>query len=375
MMRVAVLTSSRADYGIYMPLLKKLEADQFFDLKLIAFGTHLSRFHGYTINQILEDGFSVEERLESLILGETEEAISMAIGVTITKFSSLWKRLKPNIDLVFALGDRYEMFAAVAGSVPFNISVAHIHGGETTLGAIDNKFRHAITLMSDYHFVATREYADKVTQLIGRSDAVYHVGALSLDNLNASKLLTLEEFKNNYQIDLSLPTILSTFHPETVSVEKSEHHANILTEVFDKLSRKYQIIITMPNADTMGMLIRKKFANLIKQNQNVTGVENFGTLGYFSCMRSCSFLLGNTSSGIIEAASFGKYVINLGHRQDGRIKSGNVIDCPIEEKSIILASKKISINPRWNGSNFYYKEGASKAIKNILKGIWEKKLS
>lgn len=367
-MRIVVLTSSRADYGIYLPLLKALHAGEYFDLELIVFGTHLSRFHGYTVEQIEKEGFKIIERVESLILGDTKEAISNAMGNTIVKFSSIWQRLEKEVDLVFALGDRYEMFAAVTASVPFNIKIAHIHGGETTLGAIDNTFRHAITLMSSLHFTSTKEYAQKVASLIASDKNTYNVGALSLDNLTAFKLLNQEDFKNKYQIDISIPTILITFHPETVSVEKNASYAEILVNTFQDLSEEFQLVITMPNADTMGSVIRERFNELEGKKYSIIRIENFGTLGYFSCMKHCAFLLGNTSSGIIEAASFGKYVINLGNRQEGRAQSENIIDSNIKYSDILAAItdlKKKGIS--YKGTNVYHLKNSSQAIIKALK--------
>lgn len=367
-MRVAVLTSSRADYGIYIPLLQRLKEDDFFQLKIIAFGTHLSRYHGYTIDQIREDGFEVEEQIESLILGDTKEAISNAIGNTITKFSSLWQRLENEVDVLIALGDRYEMFAAVTAAIPFNIRVAHLHGGETTLGAIDNTFRHAITLMSSLHFVSISPYAQKVSELIGSTQNIFEVGALSLDGISSLPLYGKEEFLEKYNIDVSIPTILTTFHPETVSAEKNIDFTDTLVEVFGHLSSRYQIVITMPNADTMGSIIREKFNQLIQENERVIGIENFGKIGYFSCMKYCAFLLGNTSSGIMEAASFNNYVINLGDRQKGRIRGENVIDVPIEKDKIISAVKYIeSEGTIYRGENMFKKSGecSEEIIKNL----------
>lgn len=367
-MRIAILTSSRADYGIYLPLLKKLREDTFFDLKIIAFGTHLSHFHGYTLHQIEKDGFQIFKKLETLILGDSEAAISNAMGNTITKFSSLWNNIKGEVDLILALGDRYEMFAAVAASVPFNFKIAHIHGGETTLGAIDNKFRHTITLMSTLHFTSTANYAKKVAKLIGSKRNIYNVGALSLDNLKTLKLLSIKQFKKQFNIDLSIQTILTTFHPETVFIEKNIEHVNVLAASLSILSKRYQVVITMPNMDTMGNLIRERLSNLIDKNPNIIGIESFGTLGYFSCIKDCSFLLGNTSSGIIEAASLGKYVINLGNRQKGRAISKNVLNTSINKKNILNNVKKIEgLGFNFEEKNIYYHPDSANQIVKVLK--------
>ncbi|MFK7946515.1 MAG: UDP-N-acetylglucosamine 2-epimerase [Saprospiraceae bacterium] len=369
-MRIVVLTSSRADYGIYLPLLKKLKADNFFDLKIIAFGTHLSRFHGYTVERIEQDGFEIVEKLETLILGDSETAISNAIGNTVSRFAAIWEKLKNQVDLVFALGDRYEMFAAVTASIPFNIQIAHLHGGETTLGAIDNKFRHAITLMSSIHFAATESYCEKIKRLIGQEHYIFNVGALSIENLDNFQLLSKIAFQKQFNIDISIPTILTTFHPETVSIEKNETYTKILVDTFEKLSKDYQIVITMPNADTMGSMIRNYFVELSKKNSKIVCVENFGSLGYFSCIKYCSFLLGNTSSGIIEAASLGKYVINIGDRQKGRARSENVIDVEVDMVKILESVQKIKSD--YKGENVYYIENSSNKIIKALKDMNDK---
>jgi GDP/UDP-N,N'-diacetylbacillosamine 2-epimerase (hydrolysing) len=195
-MRVAVLTSSRADYGIYLPLLKALQQDPFFDLRVIAFGTHLSNFHGHTIDSIIDDGFKIDYQVENIVASDTSQAIATSMAVTAMKFSSIWALEKDTYDLVFSLGDRYEMFAAVSAATPYRVPIAHIHGGETTLGAIDNEFRHCLSIFASLHFTSTENYATKVASIKGSSENVYTVGALSLDNLQTISLLTLEEFKS-----------------------------------------------------------------------------------------------------------------------------------------------------------------------------------
>ena len=366
-MRIGVLTSSRADYGIYLPLLKELQKDDFFELKIIAFGTHLSPHHGYTLSNIENDGFSVEYTIDSMLIGDSPNSISTAMALTSMKFADFWKEHHREFDLVFCLGDRYEMFAAVSAGIPFEIKYAHLHGGETTLGAIDNIFRHSITIASAVHFCSTIEYAERIKQLIKDSENIYSVGALSLDNLKGLKLLTMQEFKKKYKIDLSVPTILFTFHPETVNSNRNSNYAETISKSLNTLSKNYQIVITLPNADTNNQVFRNNFIRLTKENQKIICVENFGTLGYFSCMKNCSFLLGNTSSGIIEAASLNKYVINLGYRQKGRLQSKNVYNCDINFSSIIELCKEISGKGNYEGENIYYQEGAVKKIISVLK--------
>ncbi|GAB2530927.1 UDP-N-acetylglucosamine 2-epimerase [Rufibacter soli] len=365
--KVLVLTSSRADYGIYLPLLKKLVDDPFFELKIIAFGTHLSHFHGYTLKQIHQDGFEVFKTIESLVLGDSPEAISSAIGLTQLKFAGIWADEKDKLDLIISLGDRYEMFAAVMAAVPFNIPIAHIHGGETTLGAIDNTFRHAITLASKLHFTSTEIHAARVKELTGQTEKIYNVGALSLDNIHNMELFTIPEFQKRFGIDIRIPTVLVTFHPETVSFEANLKHTNELIAALKELP--YQIIITMPNADTMGSAVREKLVAFAKQNPKVKSIESFGTLGYFSCIQHCAFLIGNTSSGIIEAASFGKYVVNIGNRQLGREGSANVFHCPVEKNAILSVIHQVESLTPYRGENIY---GSGKAADKIIAVLKQK---
>lgn len=367
-MKIVLLTSSRADYGIYRSLLQQLHQDTFFELQIIAFGTHLSAFHGFTLNAIIADGFEVKYTIESMILGDSAEAVATAMAVTTMKFASLWATLQKETDLLICLGDRYEMFAAVSASIPFNIPVAHLYGGETTLGAIDNKFRHSITHMSQYHFTATAQYAQRVARLIGSEQGVYNVGSLSLDNLEHMKLLNIEKFKERYGIDMNHSTILVTFHPETVSATLNSHYADELTAALSKTH--HQIVITMPNADTMGNIVRSKLLAFAQNNANrIFTVENLGTVGYFSCMKLCRFLLGNTSSGIIEAASFGKYVINIGNRQKGRTCSDNVLHVPIAQNDLLMAIQQVENMAPFSGINIYRQENVSRKIIDILKSI------
>lgn len=364
MKRIGILTSSRADYGIYYPLMKRLQSDSFFSLSVIAFGTHLSEKFGYTVNKIKEDGFSVTHELETMPPDDSPEGISIAMGKTILAFSSLWRKEK--FDVVFCLGDRYEMFAACASSVPYNIKLAHIHGGEETIGAIDDSLRHSITHMSAIHFTAAEPYRRRVASLKGSDLNVFNTGSLSIDNLNNIKLLTLAEFKNQFGIDLSIPTILITFHPETVSYEKNELYVNELVAALEAVTG-YQLVITMPNADTMGTLIREKLQKFIERSVNAIGVESFGILGYLSCMKHCSFMLGNTSSGYIEASFFPKYVIDLGTRQTGRIVTDNIRRCAIERTAIlnaVNAHSAVKLPPK---IDIYGNGQASEYIVKILK--------
>lgn len=366
-MKVGVLTSSRADFGIYYPLVEKLNRDDFFELEIIAFGTHLQEEFGYTINEIQSMGFTVKHRIVTQVKNNTPKDVSSSIGDAIISFSDFWA--KYDFDLVFALGDRYEMFAAVSAASPFNIDIAHIHAGETTLGAIDNTYRHSISLMSKYLFVTTEEYKERAESIVEDSKNIFNVGALSVDNLVNQTFYSKDEFFDLFSIDLNISSILTTFHPETVNFEKNEEYIEELLEALNVLKDEFQIIITMPNSDTMGNMIREKINKFSKDQTRVKVVESFGMKGYLSCMKECAFLLGNTSSGFVEAAFFPKWVINLGNRQDGRIITENIIPSPITKNTIlaIVASLKNKKDPQ--NVNIYGDGTASDNIISILKSL------
>lgn len=370
-LKIALLTSSRADYGIYLPLLKAIKNEKFFELNIIAFGTHLSAKYGETISEIHADGFEVKIQKNSVPESDTPSAISMVMGEIMISFSKIWDT--NYYDLILALGDRYEMFAACASSVPFAIPIAHIHGGETTLGAIDDIFRHSITQMATYHFTAAEVYKSRVIALKASGKNVYNVGALCIDNLKSMKLLTIAEFKDLFNIDLSIPSILITFHPETVDFQKNELYIGELIATLKEIS-DYQLIITMPNADTMGNMIRQQLQAYILESNNAIGVESFGVLGYLSCMKHCSMMLGNTSSGFTEASFFPKYVINVGNRQSGRILTPNIRNCDIKKNEILKAVRDFKITEFSDLMNIYGNGTAAPKIIEILKASFSEKL-
>jgi len=369
-MKIAILTSSRADYSIYLPLIQELMNDPDISLEIIAFGTHISKKYGHTVEKIIEDGFKISYEIDTMPLDDSPNAISEAMGKTINAFSVLWD--KCNFDLVFCVGDRYEMFAACSASIPFNIKLAHIHGGEQTIGAIDDIFRHCLSHMSKMHFVVSHPYKKRLISLIGSNKNVFNVGALSIDNLKKLPLLSIVEFKERYNIDMNQPSVLITIHSETVSFERNIEYINESIAAFYEMN-EYQLIITMPNADTMGLNIKKRLLEFIESSSNAIGIESFGTIDYLSCMKHCSFMLGNTSSGFIEASFFPKYVINMGNRQKGRIQTKNIVNCEFKKDDILLkvhAFDSIGVFPP---VNIYGGGNAAKKIMKIVKQTHVKK--
>lgn len=368
-MIIGVLTSSRADFGIYLPLLKKLIANGDIVLKIIAFGTHCSPYHGETIKEIKEAGFDKIDTISSLLTNDDEQSIATSYGVTVMKFSDYWATHK--YDLILCLGDRFEMSAAVQAGVPFGLTFAHIHGGETTLGAIDNIYRHQISIASQLHFTSTKQYADKVSTLIDDKESVYNVGALSLDGVKEVGLVTEEKFREKFSIPEG-DFILSTFHPETINSERNEKFAREMAKALQVLVEQFIIVITMPNADIMGSIYRREIIDLEEAfPQRIVTVENFGKKNYFSAMGYARLLLGNSSSGIVEAASFGKYVVNVGDRQKGRAQSGNVINCIFESGQIVKSVSKAQKLGEFKGENIYYQEDVADNILKVIKSYNE----
>lgn len=366
-MKIGILTSSRADFGIYLPLLQKMKSDSFFEIEIIAFGTHLSKFHGYTILEIEKENFTKIHKISALVSNDDAQSIVTSYGITVLKFADFWSQ--NSFDLVFCLGDRFEMSAAVQASIPFNVKIAHIHGGETTLGAIDNIYRHQITLASQLHFTSTTIYRNKIASLTGSEANIFEVGSLSLDQIQNFVPINKDEFQTNFNIS-NRDFALVTFHPETVEVAANEKYADEMKKALQEISGFLNIVITMPNADTLGSVFRKKIEGLKTENpEKVVLIENFGKLNYFSAMHYSKILIGNTSSGILEAASFKKYVINVGNRQKGRAQSSNVLDIDFCAKNIVSQTKKALNLGVFEGENIYFQEQAAMAVINIIKKL------
>jgi len=362
--KTAVLTSSRADFGIYLPLLALLQSDDAFDLEIIAFGTHPVEKYGYSLQQIFDAGLNVAYSFATAPLNDTPADISKSMALVNERMADVWKE-KP-YDLVFALGDRYEMFSAVASAMPFNLKIAHIHGGETTLGAIDNAFRHSITHMSHWHFACTDVYMNRIIELNGSGERAYNTGSLGIDNLRQMHFMDAATLEQKSGVDFSIPSLLITLHPETIGFEDNVRNTDEMLLALSELMG-FQLVITMPNADTSGLMIREKLTSFALNRSNVKLVENFGTQGYLSAMKLATMMLGNSSSGFMEASHFPKWVVNLGHRQDGRLRTPNIIDVEFSKNKITEAVNKAAISPLPAFSPVYGDGHAAEKIVKILK--------
>jgi GDP/UDP-N,N'-diacetylbacillosamine 2-epimerase (hydrolysing) len=367
-LKVTVLTSTRADYSIYLPLLKALDKDDYFNLSLVVFGTHPLEKYGKTLDIIVRDGFTISDVCYNDLEDDNPVSISKNMGITVQSFANIWEE-KSDCDLIICLGDRYEMFAAVSAAIPFNIPIAHFYGGETTLGAIDEVFRHSLTAMATYHFTSAEIHSKRVAEMKGSSNHIYNIGLMSIQNLNQIELYSITEFNEKWNVDFSLPTLLFTFHPETKNSENNAAYAGVIKIALEKLCVRFHILVTMPNADTANMVLRETCEILAGKYDCINAVESLGMKGYFSAMKYCKILLGNTSSGISEAASFNKYVVNLGARQEGRVRSSNVIDCGIEPQAIIQTVDETVAKGDFLGENIFYNATGVETVIEVLKKL------
>jgi len=364
-LNIGLLTSSRADYGIYKPLLKNIYQDNKINLTIIAFGMHLKEKYGHTIDDISNDNFGNINIVKGMSDKDSPQDIANSYGQLVKNFSEYWENNE--FDYVFALGDRFEMSAAVQSGIPFEIKFIHLHGGETTLGSLDNIYRHQITLASKIHFVATNKYLNKVHSIIGNRKNIYNYGALSLDGIDKIKLPKWSNVCKKFNIP-SKDFILVTFHPETVGLDKNKVYANVVFESMKKISEDTNIVISLPNADAAGDLYRKSMIKLARLfPDKISLVENFGRENYFSAIHHCSMMIGNTSSGILEAASFKKYVINVGDRQKGRLKNKNVFDVSFSKKEILKNYKSVKTLGEFSGKNIFFKKNTVEKILETIK--------
>ncbi|MEW6719253.1 MAG: UDP-N-acetylglucosamine 2-epimerase [Thermodesulfobacteriota bacterium] len=322
MRTVGVVTTSRADYGIYLPVLRAVRSEPGLALRLFVTGMHLSPRFGRTVEAIEADGFEPAGRVPVLEESDDPRAVAASMARGTAGFAELFARSRPDILLV--LGDRFEMHAAALAALPFKIPVAHIHGGELTEGAIDDALRHSMTKLSHLHFAATREYGRRIVQMGEEPWRVSVTGSPSLDNLATARRLTAEELESRFGIRVTPETLLATFHPTTLEFEDAGRQADEFLAALKASGRP--VVFTMPNADTGGMAIRERILRFLREEPTARAVENLGTDAYFSVLGLCRAMTGNSSSGLVEAPSFFLPVVNVGNRQRGRVRGRNVID-------------------------------------------------
>ena len=374
MRKICIITGTRAEYGLLYWLMKEIQEDPDLELQIIATGMHLSPEFGLTYRQIEKDGFKIDRKIEMLLSSDTAVGITKAMGLAYIGFAEAFDELKP--DLIVLLGDRFETFCAAGSSCVAGKPIAHLHGGESTEGAIDEAFRHAITKMSHLHFTATEEYRNRVIQLGEDPIRVFNVGGLGIDNIRNLKLLSREEFEDSIKFKLGPKNLMITFHPVTLEhFTAGEQFQNVLDSLDELDSTRF--LFTKPNADTEGRLITEMIDDYVSRNSHkAIAFVSLGQMRYLSAMQFLDAIVGNSSSGLTEAPTFKIGTINIGDRQGGRIKAESVIDCEPNKESILTAIRKLYSRDfkakLKDVKNPYGEGGAAEKIKIVLK---EKELS
>lgn len=370
-MKICVTTGTRAEYGLLKPLMDKIKGDADFTLQLLVTGAHLSPEFGLTYKQIEADGYPIDAKVEMLLSSDTPEGITKSMGLGMVGYADALKQLQP--DLLIILGDRYEMLAVASTALIFRIPIAHIHGGEITEGAYDDAIRHSITKMSALHFTSTEVYRKRVIQLGEQPERVFNVGAIGLDNFKSLTLLTKDQLEKELNIRFKKYNYLVGFHPETLSKQSVKEQFEELLKAIDKQNDSF-FIFTKANADTNGRIINQMMERYVQENPDRAVLfTSLGSLRYLSVMKAATAVVGNSSSGILEAPSIPTATINIGDRQKGRIQANSILNCEAKLQEIEGCIDKVkskefrhivvkSINPYGNGNT-------SQQIMNVLKSL------
>ncbi|PSJ45303.1 UDP-N-acetylglucosamine 2-epimerase (hydrolyzing) [Zobellella endophytica] len=333
--KIALFTGTRAEYGLLYWLMKDIQQDPDFTLQLLVSGTHLSPEFGLTYRQIEQDGFHIDEKIEILLSSDSPVGVAKSVGLGVLGFTDALARLSP--DMLVILGDRFEALAAAQTAMILRIPVVHLHGGEITEGAYDDAFRHAITKLSHLHFTATESYRQRVIQLGEAPERVFNVGAIGLDHLKRTPMMTVAELADSLAFPLQQPYFLVTYHPVTLANEPATASFGAVLNALDSFP-EHQVILTYPNADDGGRKIIPLLEEYAKANPTrVLAIPSLGQRRYLSAVSHASAVIGNSSSGIIEVPSFGIPTVNIGQRQQGRMAANSVIHCPPRVEAIRLA--------------------------------------
>ena len=368
--KICVVTGTRAEYGLLYWLMKEIDADYDLELQIVATGMHLSPEFGNTYQQIERDGFNIDKKVDVSLTSDTEIGISNSIGRGVIGFADVFHELQP--DLIVVLGDRFEIFSAASAAMVAKIPIAHIHGGEITEGLIDEPIRHSITKMSHLHFVATDEYRNRVVQLGEQPDRVFNVGGLGIDNIKKLTLLSKGDFEKAIDFKLGVRNLLVTFHPVTLESHTSKAQFQILLDAIGELEDT-NIIFTKANADTDGRVINAMIDSYTAEHYNTIAFSSMGQLNYLSALQFVDAVVGNSSSGLLEAPSFNIGTIDIGDRQKGRIKADSVISWPPDKNSINNAFRTLYSTQFQHMikrvENPYGSGGASKQVANVIRNI------
>ena len=337
MKRIGVVTSTRADFGILIPLIEKIDMDSSIELILLVTGTHLSKFYGYTISEIHDRNIKIAAELPILIQGNTEIETDKTIANAIVEFGKYF--IQDSLDLLVVLGDRTEILGVCIAAMNANIPIAHISGGEVTEGAVDDCIRHSITKMSYIHFASTEIYRRRIIQMGEEPERVFNVGALSTENILKEKLMQKEELCMSLGITMNSPLVTVTFHPVTMEPGEEVVQTQELIEAMNE-KKEFFYLITKSNSDVGGIKVNEMLETFAKDNPNVKVVASLGMKKYLSAVKNSKFVLGNSSSGIVEAPTLGTPTVNIGNRQKGRLMAKSIISCEPQKEEIVLAMER-----------------------------------
>lgn len=336
--KVCVVTGTRAEYHLLYPLMKAISKDKDLELLLAVTGAHLSSKYGNTYQDIEKDGFHIDAKIPILEKDDKPKDINTAMSHAIVGFSEYFGKEKP--DIIVLLGDRYELLSAAIAAMNYRLPIAHLHGGETTEGAIDECIRHAISKMSYLHFTSCEAYRRRVIQLGESPERVFNVGAIGLENIKQQQLLSLEELSNSLNFSLDRPFAVVTFHPVTLEEGTAEEEFTQLLEALDCFP-ELKMIFTKANADSGGLLINQMIDRYAKKNADrCVAVFSLGMVRYLTALHYAAVVIGNSSSGIIETPSFKVPTVNIGDRQKGRIQAKNILNCKPEKEEIRFMIEK-----------------------------------
>ncbi|MEW7400473.1 UDP-N-acetylglucosamine 2-epimerase [Elizabethkingia anophelis] len=339
MKKVCIVTATRAEYGLLKPLMELIHQSNELELQIIVTGAHLSPEFGLTYKQIEADGFLINEKIEMLLSSDTSTGIVKTMGLTMMGLAEVLPRLSS--DLLVILGDRYEMLAVASAATIFKIPIVHLHGGEITEGAYDDAIRHSITKMSHLHFTSTDEYRNRVIQMGESPENVFNVGAIGLDNVKNLKLLSREELEHELEIKFKKYNYQVTFHPETLGGLSSAEQFQNLLDIIEKEEDSF-FIFTKSNADTDGRIINQMIDDFTtKYPDKAKAYFSLGTLRFLSVVEICNAIIGNSSSGILEAPSLKTATLNIGDRQKGRIQADSIVNVENTKEAIALGFQKI----------------------------------
>ena len=347
MRKICIFTSTRADWGLQRGVAELIGQSDELQLQLLVSGSHLSEKHGMTVREIEADGFVADAQVEILSFNDTPSGICKSMGEALGGYGEALGELRP--DLLVVLGDRYESFCVAAAAQIQRIPIAHIHGGETTEGAVDEAFRHSITKMAHLHFPACEEYRRRIIQLGEDPAQVFNVGALGLENIRKISLMDREELFQSIQFRLDRPFFLVTFHPVTLENATSGEQFDELLAALDQFP-DHGIVFTKANADTDGQIINDRIDAYAKARpERCLAVSSLGLRRYLSAMKICDAVVGNSSSGILETPALGIPSVNIGDRQKGRIRTPSIIDCKPNQDAIATALQK-ALDPEFKNS-------------------------